>query len=605
VCVSLHSPEADGKWHRYFAKWITIAVLIGIVCGLSALALFEAIRIISQLTLGDIAGYSPPFAGGEGGPTNLVIPTTRYLIPVVTALGGLAGGLLIYFLAPEAAGVGTDAAIKAFHRGGANIRSRTPILKLLTSAITIGTGGTSGREGPIAQIGAGAGSAISNLFKLDKRSREIALAAGLGAGIASIFKAPLAGAIISAEIFYTRDFEVDALIPGFVASVVGYSIVGYAIGWQPIFTTNVSPIEFRNPLSLPFYAFLGILCALLTRMLIKIYYPTTATFQKWKVPLYVKTMIGGLATGVIGMFFLSVLGTGYGWTQIALDGNFSLFPPLLILGAIVAEMFSLSFTLGSGGSGGIFGPSIVIGGLIGTTVGYGLNLVFPAIVPNPSDFAIVGMMAFFAADGKAPISTIVLVAEMSGGYGLLAPSMFAVAPAFLLSGDRSVFPSQVPTRFESPAHSEEFEALELERTLVQDVMVKNPPSVKPEDNMDTVQQIMTENTLDMIPVAGPQHKLVGVIRTDDLRKIPEEKRRETSARAAMRIQYYSCRANDDLYGALRPMMVNNIGSLPVVSDNESKTLVGIITRRDIGRFIQTEDLKIKSLTAQTGQDSRT
>jgi chloride channel protein, CIC family len=183
--------------------------------------------------------------------------------------------------------------------------------------------------------------------------------------------------------------------------------------------------------------------------------------------------------------------------------------------------------------------------------------------------------------------------------------MFAVAPAFLLSGDRSVFPSQVPTRFESPAHSEEFEALELERTLVQDVMVKNPLSVKPEDSMDTVQRLMTENTLDMIPVAGPQNKLVGVIRTDDLRKVPEEKRKETSAKAAMRIKYYSCRANDDLYGALRPMMVNNIGSLPVVSDNQSKTLVGIITRRDIGRFIQTEDMKEGNLTAQTGQDAKT
>jgi chloride channel protein, CIC family len=586
----MRSDETDDKWHRYFAKWITIAILIGIVCGLSALALLEVIRIMTQVTLGYIAGYTPPFAGGEGGPANLVLPARRYLIPAVTALGGLAGGLIIYFFAPEAAGVGTDAAIKAFHRGGANIRSRVPLIKLLTSAITIGTGGTSGREGPIAQIGAGAGSALANLFKLDKRSREIALAAGLGAGIASIFKAPLAGAIISAEIFYTRDFEVDALIPGFVASVVGYSIVGYAIGWQPIFTTNVSPTEFRNPFSLPFYALLGVLCAILTRVLIRIYYTTTSTFRKWKVPLYVKTTVGGLATGLIGLIFLSVLGTGYGWTQIALDGNFSLFPPLLILAAVVAEMFSLSFTLGSGGSGGVFGPSIVIGGLLGTTVGYGLNMVFPAVVPNPSDFAIVGMMAFFAADGKAPISTIVLVAEMSGGYGLLAPSMFAVAPAFLLSGDRSVFPSQVPTRFESPAHAEEFEALELERTLVRDVMVKNPPAVTPEDSLDVVERVMTENALEMIPVAGPHHKLVGVIGGEDLRKMLQEKRDGTSVKAVMRVQYSYCRANDDLYGALRPMMVTNVGSLPVVSDNDSMTLVGIITRRDIGRFIKTADL---------------
>ena len=588
----MHDLEGGGKWHRYFAKWITIAVLIGIVCGLSALALLEAIRIMTQVTLGYIAGYTPPLAGGEGGPTNLVLPARTYLIPAVTALGGLLGGLIIYFLAPEAAGVGTDAAIKAFHRGGANIRSRVPFIKLITSAITIGTGGTSGREGPIAQIGAGAGSALSNLLRLDKRSREIMLAAGLGAGIASIFKAPLAGAIISAEIFYTRDFEVDALIPGFVASVVGYSIVGYAIGWQPIFTTNVSPTEFRNPLSLPFYALLGVLCALLTRMLIRIYHPMTAAFGRWKVPLYIKTTVGGLATGLIGISVLSVLGTGYGWTQIALNGTFSQFPPMLILAAVLAEMVSLSFTLGSGGSGGIFGPSIVIGGLLGTVVGYGLNLIVPSIVPNPSDFAIVGMMAFFAADGKAPISTIVLVAEMSGGYGLLAPSMFAVAPAFLLSGDQSVFPSQVPTRFESPAHAEEFEALELERTPVREVMLHDPPSVAPETSLVVVQDKMEENNLDVMPIVDKRNKLVGVIRVEDLNMVPEEKRSETIAKAVMRVRFTYCRANDDLYGALRPMIISNFASIPVVSEAESMMLVGIITRGDIGRFVKTVAPKV-------------
>ena len=583
--MSMRSATENEKWHRYFAKWITISVIVGVVCGLSALALLEAIRIITQLTLTGIAGYSPPLAGGEGGTSDLVLPTVRYFIPIVTALGGLAVGLLIYFFVPEAAGVGTDVAIRAFHRQGGKIRSRVPALKLLTSAITIGTGGTSGREGPIAQIGAVAGSAIANLLRLDKRSLEIALAAGLGAGIASIFKAPLAGGIISAEIFYTRDFEVDALIPGFVASVVGYSIVGYAIGWQPIFTTSVSPLEFRNPLSLPFYALLGVLCAIFTRLLIKIYYPTTNTFRRWKAPLYVKTAVGGLATGLIGMAIPSVLGTGYGWTQIALDKNFLLFPPLLILAAVIAEMFALSFTLGSGGSGGIFGPSIVIGGLLGASVGYGLNLIFPSVVPNPSDFAIVGMMAFFAADGKAPISTIVLVAEMSGGYGLLAPSMFAVAPAFLLSGERSVFPSQVPTRFDSPAHAEEFEALELERTLVSDLMIQDPPSVTREESLAVAARRMSETRIDAIPVVGANHRLVGVITEKDIREVTEERRGEVSVSAVIKSQFTHCKPNDDLYAALRSMILANAGSIPVVSDEESMILVGVITRSDIGHLI--------------------
>jgi|SRR5579864_5185330 len=441
---------------RLFAHPVALAVIVGGVCGVSALALLEAIKIFNVLLLGLIASYTPPGPGGEGGPAVATFGSRFFLVPAVTLIGGLVAGLLVYRFAPEAEGVGTDQAIKAFHEKDAIIRPRVPLVKLLASALTIGSGGTSGREGPIAQIGAGTGSAIASYLKLDRKTRQILLASGLGAGIASIFKAPLAGAIIGAEIFYTRDFEVEALIPGFVASVVGYSIVGFATGWQPIFSTNVSPTEFRNPLSLPLFSVLGLVCALLALFLFRVYYPTINLFRLWRAPLYVKTAIGGLMTGLLALAFPSVLGVGYGWVQIAINQQYAIFSPMSILLGVFAEMFALSFTLGSGGSGGIFGPSVVIGGLLGASVGYLFFQLFPGIVPSPSDFAVVGMMAFFAADGKAPLSTIVLVAEMTGGYGLLAPSMFAVTPAFLLSGKRSVFPSQLPSRRDSPAHAEEY-----------------------------------------------------------------------------------------------------------------------------------------------------
>ncbi len=444
------------NWRRILAHPVAIAVLVGIICGLSALAFLEAIQIFNTVLLRGIATYIPPSPGGETGSPSPTFGPRFFLVPAVTLLGGLIAGFLVYRFAPEAEGVGTDQAIKAFHEGDAIIRPRVPLLKLLASALTIGSGGTSGREGPIAQIGAGAGSAISSYLKLDRKTRQTILAAGLGAGIASIFKAPLAGAIIGAEIFYTRDFEVEALIPGFVASVVGYSIVGYATGWQPIFATGVSPVEFRNPLSLPLFSLLGLVCAGFALLLFRVYYPTINLFRLWKAPLYVKTAIGGLMTGLLALVFPSVLGVGYGWVQLAINQQDAIFSPMAILLAAFAEIFSLSFTLGSGGSGGIFGPSVVTGGLIGASVGYVFFSLFPGIVPSPSDFAIVGMMAFFAADGKAPLSTIVLVAEMTGGYGLLAPSMFAVTPAFLLSGSRSVFPSQLPTRRDSPSHREEY-----------------------------------------------------------------------------------------------------------------------------------------------------
>ena len=444
------------RWRGLLAHPVAIAVIVGIVCGLSALAFLEAVRLFSALLLDTVATYTPPGPGGEVGPNIPTFGSRYFLVPGVTALGGLVAGLLVYRFAPEAEGVGTDQAIKAFHKQDAVIRPRAPLIKLLASALTIGSGGTSGREGPIAQIGAGAGSAIASYLKLDRKTRQTLLASGLGAGIASIFKAPLAGAIIGAEIFYTRDFEVESLIPGFVASVVGYSIVGYATGWQPIFSTSVSPTEFRNPLSLPLFSVLGTVCALFALLLFRVYYPTISLFRLWRAPLYVKTAIGGLMTGLLALIFPSVLGVGYGWVQIAINQQYAIFSPMSILLAVFAEIFALSFTLGSGGSGGIFGPSVVTGGLLGATVGYALFQLFPGIVPSPSDFAVVGMMAFFAADGKAPLSTIILIAEMTGGYGLLAPSMFAVTPAFLLSGKRSVFPSQLPTRRDSPAHAEEY-----------------------------------------------------------------------------------------------------------------------------------------------------
>src|SRR5262249_48838378 len=152
------------------------------------------------------------------------------------------------------------------------LKPRTSLLKLLTSALTIGGGLTSGREGPIAQIGATIGCGLADVLKLSARERNIALAAGLGAGIAAIFKAPLAGAIIGAEIFYTEDFEVEALIPGLIASVIGYSIVGSVTGFQPVFSPPPEVLEFNHPLLLVFFAVLGVGCGLLARVLFAVYY---------------------------------------------------------------------------------------------------------------------------------------------------------------------------------------------------------------------------------------------------------------------------------------------------------------------------------------------
>src|SRR6185312_4174098 len=286
-----------GEGATFLRKWGLIGILIGIGAGLGSLALTWFIEVVNHFVLGTIVGYTPPLPGGEGGGDDYRFHMTRmWALPVVTTVVGLVGGLLTWKFAPTTAGIGTNAAIRTFHKNE-KIKFRTSIFKLITSGITIGGGLTSGREGPIAQIGAAAGAGIADILKLTARERNIALAAGLGAGIAAIFKAPLAGAIIGAEIFYKEDFEVEALVPGLIASVVGYTIVGCVTGFQPVFTPPPLVMEFAHPFSLVLFALLGVGCALLARLLFAVYFPIRTFFQRF--PLWVATALGGLCTGLI------------------------------------------------------------------------------------------------------------------------------------------------------------------------------------------------------------------------------------------------------------------------------------------------------------------
>jgi chloride channel protein, CIC family len=216
---------------RYLLKWLFISTLIGLVAGIGALAFYEAIHFSTQLLLGKLVGYLPPDPAGEG--TMGIMPfwsaARPWLLPIVTCAGGLLSGIIVFKFAPEAEGHGTDAAIAAFHQGKP-IRARIPLVKLVASAITIGSGGSAGREGPSAQISAGFGSLLGNLLHLDLQDRRIAIATGIGAGIGAIFRAPLGGAVLAAEILYKHDLEVEAIIPALIASIIGYSVFGAWFG---------------------------------------------------------------------------------------------------------------------------------------------------------------------------------------------------------------------------------------------------------------------------------------------------------------------------------------------------------------------------------------
>lgn len=573
-----------GEGATFLRKWGFIGILIGIGAGVGALALIWLIEFVTHYLLGGIVGYLPPLPGGEGGTGEYVFHMARpWLLPLVTTAAGLVSGFLIWKLAPETAGIGTNAAIQAFH-ANKKVKIQTSVFKLITSAITIGGGLTSGREGPIAQIGAATGASIADALKLTARERNIALAAGLGAGIAAIFKAPLAGAIIGAEIFYTEDFEVEALVPGLIASVVGYTIVGSVHGFEPIFHPPQALMQFEHPWSLVLFALLGVGCGLLARILFAVYFTIERFFKRF--PLWLATAIGGLCTGLIGLVIAPVLGTGYGWAQFAISKNIELLPPLMLLAAAFAEILGASLTLGSGNSGGVFGPSVVTGGMFGGAFGYGVAHLFPSLQSQPGEFAIVGMMAFFAASAKAPISTIIMISEMTGGYGLLAPAMFAVVTAFILSGKRSIFPAQVHSRLDSPYHADEFEPIVLRRVKTSDVMIHLPVCVNADTTVADAMSLMGDYGVSGLPVVD-NHKLCGRVTLQAVYRIKEEQRTSVPVKEVMTREWYQAYPDEDLYTVLKRFAAKDVGNLAVVTRENPDCPIGLITRSGLWTALET------------------
>lgn len=446
---------------EYFEKWLILGILIGIAAGIGATIFYFAIKLSESFFLGNILGMNVPLSAGEAATSSsYTFSVANYLlIPIVLIIGGAISGFLVYKFAPEAEGHGTDAAINAFHNKDGKIQPKVPIIKTIASAITIGTGGSAGREGPTAQIAAGIGSYLVDFFRLSDADRRTAVVVGIGSGVGTIFKAPIGGAIFAIEVPYKRDFETRAIFPAIVASAIGYSIFGSIVGFTPIFGFITTTF---NPLRLPFYAILGVIAGALAVFYIWFFYKVHDGFKKLKISNYYKPMIGAAVAGVIALLFPEVMAVGYGWVQLLISNNslalptFGL-PILLILVMLpIAKIIATSFTIGSGGSGGVFAPGIFVGASLGFVYALILHYALPALFPSVAPLVIIGMLAFFGAAGKVPISVLLMVIEMTGSLQLLPAAMIAVSFSYLASGNRTIYKSQVISREFSPAHLDEF-----------------------------------------------------------------------------------------------------------------------------------------------------
>lgn len=444
-----------GAWIRtagYTRKWLVLGVVIGIVAGLGAVVFYVALSEATQLLIVDIGGYHPPTAAGDGGAGGSREFTRPWAIPLVVCLGGLVSGILVFTLAPEAEGHGTDAAIEAVHRDPRMIRVRVVLVKLVASAITIGSGGSGGREGPTAQISAGFGSLLARRLDLSPRDGRIAVAIGIGSGIGAIFGAPLGGAVLCCTIPYKEDFDFEVLVPALVTSIVSYTVFGSFLGFGPLFGYAAQDYVFDTPAQLLWFALIGVLGGLIGLLYSGTFYTAVDLTRRLPGSRVVKPAVGGLLVGLMALVLPEVLGSGYGWIQQSMArADLAAIPLWVVLLLPFAKILATSLSIGSGGSGGIFGPGMVIGAFTGAAVWRLLEPIAPGVPDNPAPFVIVGMMACFGSIARAPLAVMLMVAEMTGSIGVLVPGMIAVGLSYLivrLSG-KTIYRAQVENRAEA------------------------------------------------------------------------------------------------------------------------------------------------------------
>jgi chloride channel protein, CIC family len=456
-------------WRRRLAK-VTVpetqrlyfySLIVGVLSGLVAILFEMGLHYAQGLTFTKLLNFNLQHPHGENSAKffhfEAVGEPILWAILFLPAIGGLISGLIIHYYAPDAKGTGTDAMIDAFHNKVGRIPAFTPFLKGVTTIVTLATGGSIGKEGPVAQIGAGLGSFLASKLGIGVRARRTLLLAGTAGGLGAIFQAPLGGALTAVEVLYHEDIEGDALIPCVISSITAYAIFGTVFGFSHIFyLPGTESMGFYTG-ELFIFILMAVVCSGVGFLYVKCFYGMRdRLFEPLNMRPWLKPALGGLGLGLIGVFCLEILGSGFGYLQqlIKLDADalsWSLVGGFALIGAL--KIVATSLTLGSGGSGGVFAPSLFIGSMIGAIVGGVAYLAFPSMVQSPfGAFVVVGMCSFFAGVAHAPIAAVIMISEMTGGYSLLAPLMLVSVLAIMMSQRWSIYEKQVQNKFFSKAH---------------------------------------------------------------------------------------------------------------------------------------------------------
>ena len=603
----------DAGARHHAAKWLALGSVTGLGCGVLGLMFYWASDVLAHLLLRELAGYQAHRPAGELRflEDSSVATLSPIILIVVLTLGGLLSGVIVRCGYQRAGGAGMGPVLEGFHAGRGRLPLSAPITKFFASVITLGSGGSAGREGPIALVGAGLGSMLGRRWNLSSRDRRILLAAGVAGGVAAVFRAPLAGAVFAAEVLYSDpDVEADVLIPSFISAIVSYCTFGVlqvAVmpgGFDVVASLfQVSPDLGFSASEVPHligYLLVALAVVALCRTFMLIFSTTEAGFARLPVPTWIRPAIGGLATALIGIGVLmlawsfnwsergdttalATIGAGYGILQQAMEAGFGSGGAGVWLLLLIAfgKMVTSSCTVGSGGSGGLFGPSLVVGGCVGGAVG--LALQGWAIAPRPESCVIMGMAGFLAAAYKTPIAALLMASELAGSYALLLPAMWVCALAYLLSGRRGLVSHQLRSQVDSPAHRGHFFNDILAGIRVHQVFdsKREVRTLQPSSSIDACKQLVTESHQTVYPVVDANGKLSGIFNLNDLRAFlfDDSLGLVAVAEDVATDDIITIRPKDSLATALRAFTVKNLEELPVVADDDPTRFLGLLTRR--------------------------
>lgn len=570
----------------YLKKWTVIGIIIGVITGLLVITAYESIRIFSSFFLSDLVRYIQPYPEDVA---NLSSDYSLYvlkpwLIPVILGLVGLVVGIISTKLSANMGKNGIDEISDEFHNKKSKFSLKISSLRSFSSILAVGSGMSGGVEDSLAHTGSTFGSIMGRIFKLDQEEIRIAIAAGMGSTIGGILRLPFGGAIFSLELLYRRDFIIKSVYPVLLASITSYIISGIILDWPSFLYV---PQEFITKTSLQSLAAYGIIAAIIG--LIGIGYVRTVKifqihFEKMKIPLYFKPALGGIIIGIFAIGFPEILGTGYGWLQLATVGNHQIFPLWIMFPVIVMKIFATSVSNASRNSTGLLGPTLVIGGLIGSALitlfhSFGIFMFI-----DTTSATLISIFAFFTASTRTPISAIVIGIEIVGSYTLLIPTVISVIISNIISGKNNcIYKNYVSNLKMQLSNAKKFD-LKLKNYLVRDAMNADFYNINRNTTINDAIHIMKDLNVKSLVVTNNEDEFEGMVYFEDLSNVSTIQG-NMIVETIMVFDPPILRPLDPILNYFELISKTAVSEIPVISPDDNKLVLSILSIKDINKLL--------------------